>query len=71
MKANLNEVWELIDGLTLEEKKIIYRKMEIDINTKLMDLLDRVSERAEKESLSLDDITKEVEEIRGNFYEQN
>ncbi|MGH4139702.1 hypothetical protein [Clostridium sp.] len=71
MKANLNEVWELIDCLTLEEKKIIYKKMEVDINLKLIDLLDRVSERVEKESLSLDDITKEVEEVRGNFHEQN
>lgn len=71
MKSNLSEVWDLIDGLTLEEKKIIYKKMEIDINTRLIDLLNRVSERAEKESLSLDDITKEVEEIRGNFHGKN
>lgn len=45
--------------------------MEKDINTKLMDLLDRVSERAEKEQFSLEDITKEVEEVRGKIYGQN
>lgn len=71
MKANLNEIWQLIDCLTLEEKKVIYKKMEKDINTKLMDLLDRVSERAEKEQFSLEDITKEVEEVRGKIYGQN
>jgi hypothetical protein len=52
MKANLNEIWELIDCLTLEEKKIIYKRMESGINTKLIDLLERVSECSEKESLS-------------------
>ena len=52
MKANLNEVWELIDSLTLDEKKIIYKRMGLEINSKLLDILDRVNERAEKDSIS-------------------
>lgn len=60
MKANVNEVWELIDSLTLEEKKIIYKGMGIEINTKLLDLIDRVNERAE-DKIKFEDITKEIE----------
>ncbi|WP_416199118.1 hypothetical protein [Sporanaerobacter sp.] len=68
MKANVNEVWKLIDNLTLEEKTIIYKKMEQEISTKLLDILDKVNERAEKDSISLEEITKEVEDVRGYLY---
>lgn len=71
MKANINEVWKLIDNLTLEEKGIIYKKMKQEINTKLLDILDRVNERAEKDSISLEEITKEVEDVRGYLDEED
>lgn len=71
LKANVNEVWELIDGLTLEEKRIIYKKMEQEISTKLLDILDKFNERAEKDSISLEEITKEVEDVRGYLYEKD
>ncbi len=71
LKANVNEVWELIDSLTLEEKRIIYKKMEQEIGTKLLDILDKVNERAEKDSISLEEITKEVEDVRGYLYEED
>lgn len=71
MKASLNEVWELIDSLTLDEKRIIYKRMERDINSKLLDILEKANERSEKDSISFEDITKEVEETRGKLYEQN
>ncbi|HAZ36751.1 MAG TPA: hypothetical protein DEF85_10710 [Clostridiaceae bacterium] len=71
MKANVNEVWELIDNLTLEEKRIIYKKMEQEISTKLLDILDKVNERAEKDPISLEEITKEVEDVRGNLNEED
>lgn len=71
MKASLNEVWELIDSLTLDEKRIIYKRMERDINSKLLDILEKANERSEKDSISFENITKEVEETRGKLYEQN
>lgn len=71
MKANINEVWKLIDNLTLEEKRIIYKKMEQEISTKLLDILDKVNERAEKDSISSEEITKEVEDVRGYLYEKD
>jgi len=71
MKANLNEVWELINNLTLDEKKIIYTRMEREVNSKLLDLLDRIYERAENGSISFEEITNEVEDIRGNLYRLN
>jgi len=37
-------------------------------NVKLLDFLDTVNERAEKFPISMDEITKEVEEIRSNNY---
>jgi hypothetical protein len=71
MKANLNEIWELIDNLTLEEKKIIYKRMEKEINSKLLYLLDKINERSENDAVPLEDITKEVEEVRGKRYGEN
>lgn len=71
MKADINEVWKLIDNLTLEEKRIIYKEMEQEISTKLLDILDKVNERAEKDSISSEEITKEVEDVRGYIYEKD
>ena len=56
--------------LSLEEKRIIYKKMEQEISTKLLDILDKVNERAEKDPISLEEITKEVEDVRGNLNEE-
>ncbi|MCX8132214.1 MAG: hypothetical protein N3I35_19230 [Clostridia bacterium] len=66
MESNVQKVMELIDTLTPDEKKIIYKKMNDEINGKLLDFLDTVNERAEKFSISMDEITKEVEEVRSN-----
>lgn len=66
MKSNVQKVMELIDTLTPDEKKIIYKKMNEEINGKLLDFLDTVNERAEKFCISMDEITKEVEEVRSN-----
>lgn len=71
MKANINEVWKFIDNLTLEEKRIIYKKMEQEISTKLLDILDKVNERAEKDSISSEEITKEATDVRGYLYEKD
>lgn len=62
---------ELIDSLSIEEKKIIYYKMQNEINNKLLSILDKVNERAEKELVSINEITTEVEEVRGKRYGQN
>ncbi|WHH60768.1 hypothetical protein [Petroclostridium sp. X23] len=66
MESNVQKVIELIDTLTPDEKKIIYKKMNDEINGKLLDFLDTVNERAEKYPISLDEITREVEEVRSN-----
>jgi hypothetical protein len=66
MESNVQKVMDLIDTLTPNEKKIIYKKMYDEINNKLLDFLDTVNERAEKFSISMDEITKEVEEVRSN-----
>lgn len=71
MKANINEAWKFIDNLTLEEKRIIYKKMEQEISTKLLDILDKVNERAEKDSISSEEITKEATDVRGYLYEKD
>ncbi len=45
--------------------------MEQEISTKLLDILDKVNERAEKDPISLEEITKEVEDVRGNLNEED
>lgn len=66
MESNVQKVLELIDTLTPDEKKIIYKKMNDEINGKLLNFLDTVNERAEKFPVSMDEITKEVEKVRSN-----
>lgn len=60
MESNVQKVMELIDTLTPDEKKLIYKKMNDEINGKLLNFLDTVNERAEKFPISMDEITKEV-----------
>jgi hypothetical protein len=68
MASNVQKVMELIDTLTPNEKKLIYKKMNDEINGKLLDFLDTMNERAEKLPISMDEITKEVEEVRSTNY---
>lgn len=64
MENNVQKVMKLIDTLTPDEKKLIYKRMNDEINGKLLDFLETVNERAEKFPISMDEITKEVEEVR-------
>lgn len=66
MASNVQKVMELINTLTPDEKRLIYKKMNDEINSKLLDFLDTVNERAEKFPISMDEITKAVEEVRSN-----
>ena len=68
MASNVQKVLELIDALTPDEKRLIYKKMNDEINGKLLDFLDTVNERAEKFPISMGEITKEIEEVRSNNY---
>lgn len=70
MASNLQKVMELIDTLTFDEKKIIYKKMNDEVNSQLLVFLETVNERAEKFPISIDEITKEVEEVRSDNYEK-
>lgn len=63
MASNVQKIMELIDTLTPDEKKLIYKKINDEITGKLLDFLDTVNERAEKYPTSMDEITKEVEEV--------
>ncbi len=68
MASKVQKVMELIETLTPDEKKLIYKKMNDEINGKLLDFLNAINERAEKMPISVDDITKEVEEVRSSNY---
>jgi hypothetical protein len=70
VKSNIDIVWELIDTLTLEEKKTIYKRMQREIDSRLMNILDNVSERAATEPVLFDEITKEVESVRSKNHDQ-
>jgi len=68
MASNVQKVMELIETLTPDEKKLIYKKMNDEINGKLLDFLETLNERAERKPISVDDIIKEVEEVRSTNY---
>ena len=70
MASNVQKVMELIETLTPDEKKLIYKKMNDEINGKLLDFLDAINERTEEMPISVDDITKEVEKVRNTNYEK-
>ncbi len=69
MSSNFQKVIDLIDTLTPDEKKMLYKRMNNEINEKLLALLDTINERADKTPISMDEITKEVEEVRRTNYE--
>jgi Trp operon repressor len=68
MASNVQEIMELIDNLTPDEKKLIYKKMNDEITEQLLGFLDTMNERAEKLPISIDEITKEVEEVRSTNF---
>ena len=68
MASNVQKVMELIETLTPDEKKLIYKKMNDEINGKLLVFLETINERAERKPISMDDIIKEVEEVRSTNY---
>ena len=71
MSAKLNDIWELIIGLEPYERKIIYKRLQEDIRSKMNDILDTVNERVAEDTVDLDEITKEVEIVRGTNYGKN
>lgn len=56
----MQKVIELIDTLTPDEKKLIYKKMNDEINSNLLEFLDTMNERAERMPITMEDLTKEV-----------
>ncbi|MDK2806965.1 MAG: hypothetical protein PWQ94_2129 [Thermoanaerobacterium sp.] len=42
--------------------------MQNEINNKLLDIVDKINERADMDPISLEDITKEVEDVRRKRY---
>ncbi|WP_434655929.1 hypothetical protein [Thermoanaerobacterium thermosaccharolyticum] len=61
-------MWNLINSLSFAEKKIIYKRMQNEIDKKLFEIVNKINERADTAQISLDDITKEVEYIRRKRY---
>ena len=70
MLGDVQKVIELIDALSPDEKKVVYKKMTDEINAKLLGFLDIINERAEKAPISMEEITKEVEAVRSVSYEK-
>lgn len=71
MSTNVNEIWDMINSLTPAEKKVLYQKMQEDINKRLNDILDNVNERSGDDPVDFDIITEEVEWVRGRKYDQS
>ncbi|MEG6569972.1 hypothetical protein EDC21_11823 [Thermohydrogenium kirishiense] len=61
-------MWNLINSLSYAEKKIIYKRMQNEIDKKLFEIVNKINERADMDPISLDDITKEVEDVRRKRY---
>jgi len=71
LNAKLNDVWDMIDKLSSQERKIIYKRMNEDIKYRLTDVIDKVNSRAENDELTFIEITEEVEAVRKSRYEKN
>jgi hypothetical protein len=52
-------------------KKSFIKEYNSEINSKLLDILEKTNERAEKYPISLEGITEEVKYIRRKRYEKN
>jgi hypothetical protein len=70
MSGDVQKVIELIDALSPDEKKVVYKKITDEINAKSLGFLDIINERAEKAPISMEEITKEVEAVRSVSYEK-
>jgi dsDNA-binding SOS-regulon protein len=68
MTGNLQQVMSLIDELDSDEKKLVFKKMNHDITDALLDILDDTNQRAQKNPVSMEEITEEVEAVRKALY---
>jgi hypothetical protein len=71
MNAKLNDIWDLIVKLSPKDRKIIYKRMNEDIRIRMNNILDNTNTRVENEEISFEEITNEVESVRGSKYEKN
>ena len=65
MSTNFNKVLELMESLNPDEKRIIYKRLRDDIRFNMNAILESVNERVGDQPFSLEEITKEVEDVRG------
>ncbi|MBN4069616.1 MAG: hypothetical protein COA82_12665 [Alkaliphilus sp.] len=61
----------MITELEPYDRKIIYKRLQEDIRYKMNEILDTVNERVGEATISLDEITKEVEIVRGANHGEN
>jgi len=71
VSAKVNDIWEMITELEPYDRKIIYKRLQEDIRYKMNEILDTVNERVGEATISLDEITKEVEIVRGANHGEN
>jgi hypothetical protein len=71
MSTRLNDVWDMIEDLEPNDRRIIYKRLNEDIKYKLNDILDSVNERVGEDGVSLEEISKEVELVREANYGKN
>jgi len=71
MSTKLNDVWDMINTLEPNERKIIYKRLRENIRYKMNDILDVVNERVGKDIVNFEEITKEVEAVREVDYGKN
>ena len=71
MNAKLNDIWDLIDKLSPKDRIIIYKRMNEDIRVRMNNILDNTNTRVENEEITFEEITNEVESVRGSKYEKN
>lgn len=71
MSTKLNDIWDIISDLKPEERRILYKRLHEDIRFKMNEILDKVNERSEEDNISIDEITEEVESVRGTKNGEN
>ncbi len=71
MNKTVEELWKAIVILPNRDKSDLYKKIQEDVNSNLYKLSQEIKEQnKDLPEISLAEITKEVEEVRKQRYEQ-
>ncbi len=69
LQLNAEQIYTLVDALDVESKTILFERLRPQvISTRWQELFERIDQRVKTNSIRDDDLAREIEDAREEFY---